>query len=124
MANMNSLIEGNRSIILKKQQQQTSNKTPDQYFKKVEKARIFFIEQAALVQNRLCFTFLCVAKYRLYQTSIRHVAYLCIIDACLQSNASKTKLASPHTISVCRSLFQFCSIIFTILCGGENCTIL
>ena len=49
----------------------------------------------ALVQNRLCFTSVCVAKYRLYQTSIRHVVYLCIIDACLQPNASKTKLASP-----------------------------
>jgi len=37
MANMNSLIEANQSIIFKKQQQQqqkqqTSNKTPDQYF--------------------------------------------------------------------------------------------
>ena len=39
MANMNSLIEANQSIIFKKQQQQqqqkqqTSNKTPDQFFK-------------------------------------------------------------------------------------------
>ena len=33
----------------------------------------------------------------------------------------KTKLASPHIISICRSLFQFCYIIFTTKWGWVNC---
>ena len=33
----------------------------------------------------------------------------------------KNKLASPHIISICMSLFQFCYIIFTTKWGGVNC---
>ena len=33
----------------------------------------------------------------------------------------KTKLASTHIISICRSLFQFCYITFTTKWGWANC---
>ena len=41
----------------------------------------------------------------------------------ITTKCSKTKLASPHIISVCRLLFQFCSTIFTIKWGWANCTV-
>ena len=100
----------------------SNNKTPDQYLKKGEKARIFSIKKyVSLVQNRLCFTFF-FRRIRLYQISIWHAVYL--YYKCLTTTkCSKIKLASPHSISICRLLYQYYSIIFTIKWGWANYTL-